>query len=177
MDDRVEGRLSDGEVEELVDRLEGLLAAVEQMPEPDGQIAREAVSALVDVYGEGLARLVRIAGSAPGVVRAAAGDELVGHLMVLHGLHPDPPEVRVQQAISDMQACLHGESVELASMDTSVARVSVAASGCGSGKLTSSVEDIILAAAPELDRVEATAVSPARSTFIPLETLRSKANG
>lgn len=178
MDDGSPGRLADAEVEERLTHLDGLLGGIEEMPGTGGEMARAAVSALAEVYGEALARAVTVASSAPGAVRRLASDQLVGHLMALHGLHPDPPERRVEEAISQIQSRLHGGgSVELAGIEGGVARVEVATTGCGSQDLPSSVRDIVLAAAPDLAGVEAARAAQPAPAFIPVEALRRKAPG
>lgn len=162
--------MDDHEVEEVLEQLDGLLARLEIMPGEEGEVARKAVTALTEVYGEALIRTVRLPGLAPDRVRALASDQLVGHLMALHGLHPDPPERRVEQAILDIQGHLHGQgSVEFAGLEGGVAQVRVTAAGCGSDKLATSVREVVLGSAPDLTDVEA---SSSTSTFIPLETVR-----
>jgi hypothetical protein len=87
--------LSDGEVERRVAALEALLEQIEVMPGPNGQTARDAVTGLVEVYGEALARLVKVIAASvmrPGDSAWASGDALVAHLLALHGLHPDPSD-------------------------------------------------------------------------------------
>ena len=66
--------------------------------------ATEPSQALLDLYGEGLARLV---GCSPSTTTrragaALAGDELVSHLLLLHGLHPVPLEQRVRGALDEV---------------------------------------------------------------------------
>jgi len=56
----------------------------------------EMVQALLDLYGEGLART--IAPLDAETRRAVADDELVAHLLLLHDLHPVPVETRVHEA-------------------------------------------------------------------------------
>lgn len=162
------GRLTDAEVEERLDELDELLAEVEAIPGRAGEAARDAVSALAAVYGEALARTLA-AGADAGAARRLVDDPLVGHLLALHGLHPDPPEQRAARAVAEIGDQLQG-GVSLDGVDGGVARITLAASGCGSGELAASVRDIVIAAAPELAEVEATS-APATSAFIPVQSL------
>ena len=49
------------------------------------------------------------------LAEALAGDELVAHLLLLHGLHPVPLEERVRGALDEVRPYLdsHGGDVEL----------------------------------------------------------------
>lgn len=89
MDDAGPSRLGDAEVEGRLAALDGLLEAIEAMPGVDGEVSRAAVAALAEVYGEGLARAVSLARAAPDGGRGLAGDQLLAHLMALHGLSSD----------------------------------------------------------------------------------------
>ncbi len=141
------------------------------MPGGEGEVARDAVAALVEVYGEALARLLTVIGPGSDLARRLAHDPLVGHLLILHGLHPEPTASRVAQAVAEFQGHLQGgQAVELAGIEDGIARISVTASGCGSQGISESVRDMVLGAAPELDGVEATS-QVSTSTFIPLEAL------
>lgn len=164
-------RLTDDEVEERLGYLDDLLARVEAMPEPHGQIAGDALSGLSEIYGEALARMLAAAGA--DLAERLASDPLVGHLMVLHGLHPSPPEQRVKEAIQEIEELLGKPgSVQLTGVEAGIARVSVTASGCGSQGLSSSVRDIVLGAAPELVGVETAESAPA--AFIPVDSLHRR---
>ena len=69
-----------GDVEALLDRLEALADPAAR------EAATATVQALLALYGEGLGRIVERVG--PAQARALAEDELVAHLLLLHGLHP-----------------------------------------------------------------------------------------
>lgn len=163
-------RLGDREIEERLGELDDLLGRIEAMAGGDGEVAREAVTVLAEVYGEALARAVGAAGRV--TARQLAGDELVGHLMALHGVHPDSAEERAARAVDELRGHLDGgHAVELAGVSEGVARISVTASGCGADALSSSVRDIVLGEAPDLAEVSATRPEPAPA-FIPLGSLR-----
>ncbi|HUJ66535.1 MAG TPA: hypothetical protein VLX59_13405 [Acidimicrobiales bacterium] len=161
--------MDDGQVEALLEQLDRMLAQVETMPGPEGRVARDAVAALSQVYGEALARAVELAGVEEG--RAMAGDELVGHLLALHGIHPEPAAARAAQALAQVQATLHGRgSVALADVHDGVARVEISGGGCGSTDLAAAVTEVLLGEAPDLAGVETV---PA-GAFVPLDSLRRR---
>ena len=108
----------DTEARERVGRVEALLEAVDALPDPAArETATDMAAALLELYGEGLARLVgHVAEHDDGRLAAAlAGDELVAHLLLLHGLHPVPLEERVRGALDEVRPYLesHGGGVEL----------------------------------------------------------------
>ena len=80
---------------ERVTTIERLLDEVESLPDPQArELATNLVAELLELYGEGLARVMDRAGDpeANGLARELAEDELVSHLLLVHGLHPVPIE-------------------------------------------------------------------------------------
>lgn len=161
--------LTDREVQQRVARVESLLERLESLPDAAARDAALAtVEALVDMYGEGLARIVEHVGCSgdPSLATAFAGDELVSHLLMLHGLHPEDVETRVQRALDGVRPYLksHGGNVELISVERGVARLRLEGScrGCPSSAATLrlTVEDAVRAAAPEIERIDADGVEP-----------------
>jgi Fe-S cluster biogenesis protein NfuA/nitrite reductase/ring-hydroxylating ferredoxin subunit len=169
--------LDEPEARERVARVESLLEAVDTLPD---RVAREAatelVQALLDLYGEGLRRILAQATEMDGRTAAAlADDELVAHLLLLHGLHPVPLETRVRQGLDEVRPYLesHGGDVELLGVEDGVARLRLegTCSGCPSSTMTLklAVERAVQKAAPEVERIEADgAPAPAAPTASPL---------
>jgi Fe-S cluster biogenesis protein NfuA/nitrite reductase/ring-hydroxylating ferredoxin subunit len=145
---------------ELIGRVEGLLEELEALGDPAARdVALETVQAVLDLYGVGLERIV--AGVGEATATALAGDELVEHLLFLHGLHPVPVEDRVRAALDSVRPYLgsHGGDVELISVSDGTAHVRMKGSceGCPASAMTLklAIEDAVLKAAPDLERVEA----------------------
>ncbi|MFE5813737.1 NifU family protein [Streptomyces sp. NPDC056479] len=174
-------RLADLEVEARLARLDELLAGLESAPGPTTRSATEAVRLLTEVYGEALARVLD---HADGQLAAhLTGDELLGHLLVLHDIHPEPTELRAARAVERLRPAVRerGGDVEWAGVEGDVALVRVTsgggcASGCGSagGEVTAAIREAVLAVAPELTAVEsvpAPSERPAAPAFVPLTTL------
>jgi Fe-S cluster biogenesis protein NfuA/nitrite reductase/ring-hydroxylating ferredoxin subunit len=140
-------------MEQLVARVEALLEEVDESGE-------QLVQALLEMYGEGLRRILEKADG-----RALAEDELVSHLLLLHDLHPVPVEDRVREALESVRPYLesHGGDVELVGVDDGVVRLRLSGScnGCPSSTMTLklAIEDAIQKMAPEVERVEAEGVS------------------
>jgi Fe-S cluster biogenesis protein NfuA len=164
-------RLDNQAVRALLAVLDEQLAQLEGTPGPVGELALTAVSGLAEVYGQALARTLDLAD--PDVVERMLGDELIGHLLALHGIHPEPVEVRVTRVIERLRSDLsaQGGTIELDGFDHAVAIVRVALVGCGSSSadIEHAVRRAVLTAAPELAGV---AIVPAgRSSAAPFVSL------
>ncbi|QTD96159.1 NifU family protein [Streptomyces cyanogenus] len=175
-------RLPDPAVEARLARLDEVLAGLETVPGP----ALEAVRLLTEVYGEALARVLDLAEQP--LREQLADDELLGHLLVLHDLHPEPPERRAARAVEKLRPAVRerGGDLEWAGVEGRVARVRLSTgggcgSGCGggSGDALEAVRAAVLAVAPELESVEP--VEPVAAerrpapAFVPLSTIKRRA--
>ena len=129
-----------------------------RFPEAEREVATELVQALLDMYGEGLSRIVA-------ACDVPVEDELVAHLLLLHGLHPVPVRERVMGALDEVRPYLatHGGGVELLDVADGVVRLRLegACNGCPSSALTlqSAVDEAIMRAAPDVERIEAEGVA------------------
>ena len=181
-------RLDDAGAREAVAQVERLIEQLESLPDPRARaLAMDAVRGLLDLYGEGLARLMEIALVTGGerTVQAVADDELASHLLLLHGLHPEPVEARVERALDEARPYLrsHGGDVELLRVDDGVAYLSLrgSCSGCPSSgeTLRLAVEEAIHRRAPDLERIETDgAAAPLRAApLVQLEGMRATADG
>jgi Fe-S cluster biogenesis protein NfuA len=163
-------RLTDIEARERATRVESLLAQLESVDEPARGIATEALGALVELYGEALARLAAHVPAA-----TLAGDDVIGHLLLLHGLHPHDAAARVAQALAEIEPALRRQGAEVALSEISggVARLTLrtGSGGCQSQTLRTLVEDAVRSAGPDLDRIEIETVTPPPA-LIPLESIR-----
>nr|WP_235948906.1 NifU family protein [Candidatus Frankia alpina] len=133
----VEGghRLDDRAVRErlthLDEALDEALAQVERIPGPSGELALDAVATLASVYGEALARVAGYAAGAADMTAALTADELIGHLLVLHDVHPEPMGQRVTRAIERLRPAIRdrGGELELVGIERGVAEVSLTLGG------------------------------------------------
>jgi Fe-S cluster biogenesis protein NfuA len=183
--------LADEQVRQRLSRIDELLGQLEADSFPAADTAMAAIEALTEVYGTAIARMVALASGYPRLIAVIDGDELLHHLMILHGVHPQPVAERVARALDEVRPYLrsHGGEVELAAIDGGVARVRLSGScdGCASSAATleQAVTSVVLAAAPELTGVErvatpggghaaATASRPHSAPLIPAESLLRK---
>jgi Fe-S cluster biogenesis protein NfuA/nitrite reductase/ring-hydroxylating ferredoxin subunit len=178
--------LDDQGLQERVARMETLLGEIESLTDPNARAkAAEVVGVLLELYGEGLARMMEVVAQGEDSGRtfeAFAEDELVTHLLLLHGLHPLDVETRVVRALEEVRPYLqsHGGNVELLGIEGGVARVRMEGScdGCPSSAVTLklAIEEAVLKAAPDLEGIEAEGVTEPKPapTFVAGPTLRKK---
>lgn len=176
----------DHEVREWVARIETLLGEVEAIADPGARgVALEAVQLLVRLYGEGLERMLGIAGRVGGDewADAVAADEVVSHLLLIHGLHPVGVADRVAAALDEVRPYLrsHGGDVVLLEIDDARVRLRLqgSCSGCPSSTATvrAVVEEAIRLRAPELERIEVEGVAEPVAGFVPVAALGRRGAG
>ena len=144
------------------ERLSGLDAL------PDGVAAAraaETVETLVGLYGQCLARITAQLAEHPDLLARLASDELVGHLLLVHDLHPDPVETRVHEAL----AALPGPP-QLLELSGTALRVRVQG-GCGSAGAEQAVRQAVAARAPEIEDVRVDGGGEAAEALIPVDAL------
>ena len=178
--------LDDRGLQERVVRVETLLGEIEALKDPTARAkAAEMVQVLLELYGEGLARMMEVVADGEESKRtfgAFAEDELISHLLLLHGLHPLDVEARVVSALEEVRPYLqsHGGNVELLGVEGGVARLRMQGScdGCPSSAMTLklAIEEAIQKAAPDLEGIEAEGVSEPKPapTLVAGPTLRRK---
>jgi Fe-S cluster biogenesis protein NfuA/nitrite reductase/ring-hydroxylating ferredoxin subunit len=178
--------LEDQELRERVARMEMLLGEIEALKDPNArQKAAEIVQVLLELYGEGMARMMETVaqgGEREKTFQAFTDDELVSHLLLLHGLHPLDVETRVVRALEEVRPYLqsHGGNVELLGVEGGVARLRMQGScdGCPSSAMTLklAIEEAVQKAAPDLEGIEAEGVAEPQPapTIVAGPTLRKK---
>jgi Fe-S cluster biogenesis protein NfuA/nitrite reductase/ring-hydroxylating ferredoxin subunit len=156
--------VDDRAARERVARVERLLEDLESVADPGArEKALEVVEALLELYGEGLRRVVATVSERDDgeLAEALGADELVAHLLLLHGLHPVPLADRVRGALAGVRPYLesHGGNVELLGVDEGVARLRLegSCSGCPSSTATLklAIEKAIREAAPDVEEIVA----------------------
>ena len=109
--------LDDQELRERVGRIEALLEEIGSLEDPSARAkTAEIVQTLLELYGEGLARIVENVGrlGSQDLKDELLDDELITHLLLLHGLHPIDVETRVLGALDEVRPYLesHGGDVQ-----------------------------------------------------------------
>ncbi len=159
----------------VADRLGGLDAALgtlERTPGATADTAMAAVAMLTEVYGEALARVMDRVSGQRRLAEQLMDDELLGHLLILHDIHPETVEQRIVRALDALAR--RGAGAEFAGMDGATVRVRLTGGGCGcgAGQAKDAVREAVLAAAPETAEVEFIEAPPARpAAFVPVDAL------
>src|SRR5213080_1437944 len=168
----------------LAARIEILVQEVAEFPDPHARATtEELVQALLNMYGEGLARLLELTAqteaSGLALIDTFASDDLLSSLFLLHGLHPLDIETRILQALDEVRPYLksHGGNVEFVRVEDDIAHLRLQGScdGCPGSTITLklAIEEAIYKAAPDLDglQVEGVTDPPPRPgipvTFVP----------
>ncbi len=108
---------------------------------------------------------------------ALGEDELVSHLLLLHGIHPVPIEARVRTALEEVRPYLdsHGGNVELVAVEDGTVRLRMegSCSGCPSSAVTLklAIEDAIRKHAPDVGEIEAEDAEPEGLPMAPAPAL------
>ncbi|BCL79358.1 NifU family protein [Ktedonobacteria bacterium brp13] len=158
-------------------RIEMLVQEVAAFSDPHARaVAEELIQTLLDMYGEGLARLLEITAatdtSGLALIDTYASDELLNALFVLHGLHPLDIESRFLQALDQVRSSLklQGNTLEFVRMEDGIAylRLQGGCHSCGTpANLQLAIEETLYKAVPDLQGLEVEGVSdqPLRSTM------------
>lgn len=143
-------------------RVDRLLDQLRAGPDPrTAVLADELVRCLVQLYGDGLDRIVRIAG--PARTAELCADPLVESLLLVHDLHPLDTSARVRQAVEGVlpQLGSHAGDVEYLGLDDQgVLRLRLVQGGCSAATARDLISKAVAAAAPEAAGVGIEMVAP-----------------
>ena len=150
--------------QQRIRKIEELIQTIEDTADPAARAtARELVQTILELHGVGLIKIMDFANRAGNqqLVDALARDDLVGSLLLLHGIHPLDQATRIEQALAKARPRLfvHGGRVELLGVDRNVVRlrlhVRAGASPADAAPLQVRqwIEEAICAAAPEVTAI------------------------
>jgi Fe-S cluster biogenesis protein NfuA len=167
-------RLDDPAVRALLGTLNDQLDQLEAMPGPVSELGLTVVAGVAEIYGQALIRTLELAD--PAAVERMLDDELIAHLLALHGIHPESVEKRLTRVIDELRAAVsdQGGTVELDRLDETVAvvRVALGARASRSADVEHTVRRAVMTAVPELADVTIVPAGSASATaFVPLEAL------
>ncbi len=161
------GKLDQHDFQKRIGKIEALIRAMDEIANPTTRAnAKALVQALLDLHGMGLERMLdTVYESGPTgqtIIDDLGRDELVGNLLLLHGLHPLDLETRVLQALDKVKPYMrsHGGNVELLGItEEGVVKLRLEGSchSCPSSRVTLkyAVEEAIYKVAPDVTAVEA----------------------
>lgn len=160
--------------------IEELLQKATSFSDPEVRAtAEELIQELLSLYGEGLERIIGLtehaecAGNA--LIASYANDELVGPLLILHGLHPVDIETRIILALDKIHADLkaQGASARLLKVEEARAYVRLEEHGQNCAATTTtlkqSLENAIYEAAPDLNELHIENSTEPRRTSVPVK--------
>jgi Fe-S cluster biogenesis protein NfuA/nitrite reductase/ring-hydroxylating ferredoxin subunit len=152
--------------EELIDRVQRLTGELETITDSGARaIAEQLMAALLELYGEGLERILQLIGDDN--ARALADDGVIASLLLIHDLYPVPLEERVAEALASVRPYMesHGGDVQLLSLENGVAtlRLSGSCDGCAasSATLELAIKKALMESAPDLLGLEVEGVAEA----------------
>ncbi len=170
------GRLDDPAVRALLADLNDQLEQLEATPGPVGDLALTAVAGVAEIYSQALVRTLELAD--PALVAKMLDDELIGHLLALHGIHPEPAEARLARVVEELRSALtaHGGTIELDRLDGDVAVVRISGAGSSPADIEHTVRRAVLTVVPELAGVTIVPAGGSGATvFVPLDALMRSA--
>ncbi|MFF4195859.1 hypothetical protein [Nonomuraea sp. NPDC001831] len=121
--------------------LNARIGRIESLLERAEPPAVELAQALLDLYGEGLTRIMAAADD--DLAARLAADDVVAHLLLLHDLHPIDVRTRVEDA-------LRGTGAEVVAVEGDLVRLRLPDDGSSADAVRRAVRD----AAPEVEQVE-----------------------
>jgi Fe-S cluster biogenesis protein NfuA/nitrite reductase/ring-hydroxylating ferredoxin subunit len=152
--------------EQLIARVQELTAQLEEVHDFQARaIADELVAAIMQLYGEGLERIMAALDAAPEVRGRLVEDGVVASLLLIHGLYPVPLEARVREALDSVRPYMesHGGDVELIAVEGGVARMRLVGhcDGCPASESTLelAIKKALEETAPDLEGLEVEGVS------------------
>jgi Fe-S cluster biogenesis protein NfuA/nitrite reductase/ring-hydroxylating ferredoxin subunit len=172
------------QADQLVQRVEALSERVDALDDDRARaLAQELVGAVMEMYGDGLARIVRVldgAGDAGAMIRdELAQDGSVASLLLIHDLYPVDLETRVGEALDTVRPYMesHGGNVELLALDDGVARLRLqgSCSGCAASQATLelAIKQALDEHAPDLAGLEVEGVAEPQTGGVELPMVHS----
>lgn len=168
-------------------RLQGLLAALEELGDPAAKsAARQLVQAVIELHGLGLTDLLAIvqeagAQSANTLLPKFAANPKVRGLLLLHDLHPEDLATRASKAVERLHPHLgvQGVRADFVGVEDKVVRISVSACGQktqrpSADELRREIENAVLEMTPDaaglvIDGLETTC--NASEVYVPLSAI------
>jgi Fe-S cluster biogenesis protein NfuA/nitrite reductase/ring-hydroxylating ferredoxin subunit len=172
------------DADQLVERVQALSERVDALDDDRARaLAQELVGAVMEMYGDGLARIVRVldgAGDAGAAIRdELAEDGSVASLLLIHDLYPVDLQTRVGEALDTVRPYMesHGGNVELLSLDDGVAhlRLQGSCSGCAASQATLelAIKQALDEHAPDLAGLEVEGVAEPQTGGVELPMVHS----
>jgi Fe-S cluster biogenesis protein NfuA/nitrite reductase/ring-hydroxylating ferredoxin subunit len=147
--------------DELIARVQELTAQLDEVQDFQARaVADELVASIMQLYGEGLERIMAALDDAPEVRDRLVDDGVVASLLLIHDLYPVSLETRVQEALDSVRPYMesHGGNVELVGVAEGVAKMRLVGhcDGCPASEATLelAIKKALEDTAPDLEGLE-----------------------
>ncbi len=154
-----------------IERVQELTEHLDAVADPGVRaIAEELTTAVVQMYGSGIERMLELLGDAgpagAEVLSRFGDDDLVSSLLLIHDLHPVTLDDRIAQALDRVRPYMesHGGNVELLGVEDGVARLRLHGS-CKSCRASSATLELAVQQAleelcPDLEGMDVEGLAP-----------------
>ncbi len=187
----VPGGASDVAADALLERIQALTSEIDEMASPAVRERADAlVGSIVELYGEGLTRIVEeiaASGAADELRDALTADGMVASLLLIHDLYPVSLEDRVAEALDGVRPYLesHGGNVALLGISKGIAtlRLEGSCKGCpaSSATLELAIKQALDEHAPDLEGLVVEGIEGAAPTAsdgeLPILQIAGSGNG
>ena len=170
--------------EQLIARVQELTAQLEEVQDFQARaVADELVASIMQLYGEGLERIVDALEEAPEVRDRLVADGVVASLLLIHGLYPVSLEERVIEALDSVRPYMesHGGDVELLGIEDGVAKMRLVGhcEGCPASEATLelAIKKALEETAPDLEGLEVQGVKETPLGAFELPVIQPNGNG
>lgn len=166
--------------EEWIGKIEELVRRAESIADPTARsVAVELLQAALDFHAAALERILEIAADSgaagEALIDRIAADELTSSVLLLHDMHPDDLQTRVDRAVRKLQEMFAslGAKLSLAAIEPGTVRLHFDSARTWPGTaVRGSVENAIFQAAPEIESVVIEGLKESLPAgFVPLSDL------
>jgi hypothetical protein len=145
------------DVDSTVRQIEDGLRELAEIDSQSRELAEEMIRLLMRLYGEGLDKVITILRETRSreAIDRLAEDKLLASLLLLHGLHPTVPEVRIGAALERLERRADSPHLVLEGITGKVARVRVERNGHASPPgLGDAIRRAVAECAPDIADVQ-----------------------
>jgi hypothetical protein len=161
-------------------KIEELVRRAESLTNPEAKrVALELLRVVMEFHAAAVDRILEIVNEKDGgssIIRSLAEDDLASSVLLLHDLHPDDFDTRVQRAVDKLRLRLNPRGADLALLGVEDGLVRLRYKVPRNGHLESVkalIEDTVLGMAPETSEVIIEGLEEPKGPdgFVPLATL------